>query len=80
MTSCQRSRVSVCVWSCDVFLFPSQENITSEVITNLTPGAQYRVMVYHTNGPLVSPASEPVVIDIGVSRLRSLQTVRERLM
>lgn len=54
-----------------MFLSLSQENITSDVITNLIPGAQYRVMVYYTNGPLVSPASEPVIIDIGVSRLRS---------
>ena len=43
----------------------SQENTTSDIINNLTPGAQYRVVVYHTNGPLVSPPSEPVIIDIG---------------
>ena len=43
----------------------SQENTTSDVINNLTPGAQYRVVVYHTNGPLISPPSEPVIIDIG---------------
>uniref|UniRef100_A0A672NX92 Protein tyrosine phosphatase receptor type O n=1 Tax=Sinocyclocheilus grahami TaxID=75366 RepID=A0A672NX92_SINGR len=42
----------------------SEENITSDIISSLTPGAQYRVMVYHTNGPLVSPPSEPVIIDI----------------
>ncbi|XP_016431293.1 receptor-type tyrosine-protein phosphatase O-like [Sinocyclocheilus rhinocerous] len=40
------------------------ENITSDIISSLTPGAQYRVMAYHTNGPLVSPPSEPVIIDI----------------
>ncbi|XP_057180744.1 receptor-type tyrosine-protein phosphatase O isoform X1 [Triplophysa rosa] len=50
----------------------SEENITSDVITNLTPGAQYRVMVYHTNGPLVSPASEPVIIDIEPTGVRDL--------
>ncbi|XP_063073305.1 receptor-type tyrosine-protein phosphatase O [Engraulis encrasicolus] len=44
--------------------FCSEENITSDIITNLTPGAQYRVVVYHTNGPLISPPSEPVIIDI----------------
>ena len=42
-----------------------QENTTSDIISNLTPGAQYRVTVYHTNGPLISPPSEPVIIDIG---------------
>lgn len=46
-------------------LFLLQENTTSDIITNLTPGAQYRVVVYHTNGPLISPPSEPVIIDIG---------------
>lgn len=50
----------------------SEENITSDVITNLTPGGQYRVMVYHTNGPLVSPASEPVIIDIEPTGVRDL--------
>lgn len=45
-------------------MFP-QENSTSDIISNLTPGAQYRVVVYHTNGPLISPPSEPVIIDIG---------------
>ncbi|XP_051544364.1 receptor-type tyrosine-protein phosphatase O-like isoform X1 [Myxocyprinus asiaticus] len=50
----------------------SEENITSDVITNLTPGAQYRVMVYYTNGPLVSPASEPVIIDIEPTGVRDL--------
>ncbi|XP_051546505.1 receptor-type tyrosine-protein phosphatase O-like isoform X2 [Myxocyprinus asiaticus] len=50
----------------------SEENITSDVITNLTPGAQYRVMVYHTNGPLVSPASEPVIIDIEPTGVRDV--------
>ncbi|XP_061570376.1 receptor-type tyrosine-protein phosphatase O-like isoform X1 [Cololabis saira] len=42
----------------------SEENSTSDVISHLTPGAQYRVVVYHTNGPLISPPSEPVIIDI----------------
>ncbi|XP_056877816.1 receptor-type tyrosine-protein phosphatase O isoform X3 [Takifugu flavidus] len=42
----------------------SEENSTSDIITRLTPGAQYRVVVYHTNGPLISPPSEPVIIDI----------------
>ncbi|XP_067283475.1 receptor-type tyrosine-protein phosphatase O isoform X3 [Pseudorasbora parva] len=50
----------------------SEENTTSDIITNLTPGAQYRVVVYHTNGPLVSPASEPVIIDIEPSGVRDL--------
>lgn len=45
--------------------FMLQENTTNDIITNLTPGAQYRVVVYHTNGPLISPPSEPVIIDIG---------------
>ncbi|XP_051746750.1 receptor-type tyrosine-protein phosphatase O isoform X2 [Ctenopharyngodon idella] len=50
----------------------SEENITSDIITSLTPGAQYRVVVYHTNGPLVSPASEPVIIDIEPTGVRDL--------
>ncbi|KAL0196588.1 hypothetical protein M9458_010160, partial [Cirrhinus mrigala] len=48
------------------------ENITSDIISSLTPGAQYRVVVYHTNGPLVSPASEPVIIDIEPTGVRDL--------
>ncbi|XP_041934315.1 receptor-type tyrosine-protein phosphatase O isoform X2 [Alosa sapidissima] len=50
----------------------SEENITSDVITNLMPGAQYRVVVYHTNGPLISPPSEPVIIDIEPTGVRDL--------
>lgn len=46
-------------------LMTSQENSSSDIISHLTPGAQYRVVVYHTNGPLSSPPSEPVIIDIG---------------
>ncbi|XP_054481011.1 receptor-type tyrosine-protein phosphatase O [Anoplopoma fimbria] len=42
----------------------SEENSTSDIISHLTPGAQYRVVVFHTNGPLTSPPSEPVIIDI----------------
>ncbi|XP_034382756.1 receptor-type tyrosine-protein phosphatase O-like [Cyclopterus lumpus] len=42
----------------------SEENSTSDIISHLTPGAQYRVVVHHTNGPLTSPPSEPVIIDI----------------
>ncbi|KAM8909546.1 receptor-type tyrosine-protein phosphatase O isoform 3-T3 [Spinachia spinachia] len=42
----------------------SEENSTSDIISHLTPGAQYRVVVYHSNGPLTSPPSEPVIIDI----------------
>ncbi|XP_074482061.1 receptor-type tyrosine-protein phosphatase O isoform X2 [Sebastes fasciatus] len=50
----------------------SEENTTSDIITNLTPGAQYRVVVYHTNGPLMSPPSEPVIIDIEPSGVLEL--------
>ncbi|KAE8281138.1 Receptor-type tyrosine-protein phosphatase O [Larimichthys crocea] len=50
----------------------SEENTTSDVITSLTPGAQYRVVVYHTNGPLLSPPSEPVIIDIEPTGVREL--------
>uniref|UniRef100_A0A3Q3N684 Protein tyrosine phosphatase receptor type O n=1 Tax=Mastacembelus armatus TaxID=205130 RepID=A0A3Q3N684_9TELE len=50
----------------------SEENSTSDLITNLTPGAQYRVVVYHTNGPLLSPPSEPVIIDIEPTGVREL--------
>ncbi|KAM4614618.1 receptor-type tyrosine-protein phosphatase O [Polymixia lowei] len=50
----------------------SEENTTSDIITNLTPGAQYRVVVYHTNGPLISPPSEPVIIDIEPTGVREL--------
>ncbi|KAG7232443.1 hypothetical protein INR49_008863, partial [Caranx melampygus] len=47
-------------------------NSTSDIISNLTPGAQYRVVVYHTNGPLISPPSEPVIIDIEPTGVRDL--------
>ncbi|KAM3859270.1 receptor-type tyrosine-protein phosphatase O [Diretmus argenteus] len=50
----------------------SEENTTSDIITNLIPGAQYRVVVYHTNGPLISPPSEPVIIDIEPTGVREL--------
>ncbi|KAI5610992.1 receptor-type tyrosine-protein phosphatase O precursor, partial [Silurus asotus] len=50
----------------------SEENTTSDILTNLTPGAQYRVVVYHTNGPLISPPSEPVIIDIEPTGVRDL--------
>uniref|UniRef100_A0A3B5M748 Protein tyrosine phosphatase receptor type O n=1 Tax=Xiphophorus couchianus TaxID=32473 RepID=A0A3B5M748_9TELE len=50
----------------------SEENSTSDIISNLTPGAQYRVVVYHTNGPLTSPPSEPVIIDIEPTGVREL--------
>ncbi|XP_072233557.1 receptor-type tyrosine-protein phosphatase O isoform X2 [Leuresthes tenuis] len=50
----------------------SEENSTSDIITNLMPGAQYRVIVYHTNGPLISPPSEPVIIDIEPTGVREL--------
>ncbi|KAK5896357.1 hypothetical protein CgunFtcFv8_009967 [Champsocephalus gunnari] len=49
-----------------------QENSSSDLITNLTPGAQYRVVVYHTNGPLLSPPSEPVIIDIEPTGVQQL--------
>uniref|UniRef100_A0A8C1Z4G3 Protein tyrosine phosphatase receptor type O n=1 Tax=Cyprinus carpio TaxID=7962 RepID=A0A8C1Z4G3_CYPCA len=44
----------------------------SHPITVLTPGAQYRVVVYHRNGPLVSPPSEPIIIDIEPTGVRDL--------
>uniref|UniRef100_A0A3B4AW32 Uncharacterized protein n=1 Tax=Periophthalmus magnuspinnatus TaxID=409849 RepID=A0A3B4AW32_9GOBI len=50
----------------------SEENSTSDIITNLMPGAQYRVVVYHTNGPLISPPSEPVIIDLEPTGVREL--------
>ncbi|KAJ7987922.1 hypothetical protein DPEC_G00318270 [Dallia pectoralis] len=50
----------------------SEENTTTDVLSNLTPGAQYRVLVYHTNGPLISPPSEPVIIDIEPTGVREL--------
>ncbi|XP_047431711.1 receptor-type tyrosine-protein phosphatase O isoform X2 [Mugil cephalus] len=50
----------------------SEENLTSAIISNLTPGAQYQVVVYHTNGPLISPPSEPVIIDIEPTGVREL--------
>ncbi|XP_013876185.1 receptor-type tyrosine-protein phosphatase O [Austrofundulus limnaeus] len=52
--------------------FCTEENSTSDIISNLTPGAQYRVVVYHTNGPLISPPSEPVIIDIEPTGVRDL--------
>ncbi|KAM9771866.1 LOW QUALITY PROTEIN: receptor-type tyrosine-protein phosphatase O [Syngnathus typhle] len=50
----------------------SEENSTSAIISNLTPGAQYRVVVYHTNGPLISPPSEAVIIDIEPTGVQDL--------
>ncbi|KAG9329187.1 hypothetical protein JZ751_007319, partial [Albula glossodonta] len=50
----------------------SEENSTSDIITNLTPGAQYRVVVYHTNGPLISPPSDPVIIGIEPTGVQDL--------
>ncbi|XP_035851785.1 receptor-type tyrosine-protein phosphatase O isoform X2 [Sander lucioperca] len=50
----------------------SEENSTSDIISHLTPGAQYRVVVYHTNGPLTSPPSEPVIIDIEPTGVQEL--------
>ncbi|XP_061524179.1 receptor-type tyrosine-protein phosphatase O isoform X2 [Phycodurus eques] len=49
-----------------------EENSTSDIIGNLTPGAQYRVVIYHTNGPLISPPSEPVIMDIEPTGVREL--------
>uniref|UniRef100_A0A667YZY7 Protein tyrosine phosphatase receptor type O n=1 Tax=Myripristis murdjan TaxID=586833 RepID=A0A667YZY7_9TELE len=50
----------------------SEVTRSTDIITNLTPGAQYRVVVYHTNGPLISPPSEPVIIDIEPTGVREL--------
>ncbi|KAJ3612337.1 hypothetical protein NHX12_020613, partial [Muraenolepis orangiensis] len=50
----------------------SEENTTSDIISSLTPGAQYRVVVYHTNGPLLSPPSQPIIIDIEPTGVRDL--------
>ncbi|XP_048885612.1 receptor-type tyrosine-protein phosphatase O-like isoform X2 [Brienomyrus brachyistius] len=50
----------------------NEENTTSDIITDLTPGAQYQVLVFFTNGPLVGPASDPVIIStlpLGVQNL-----------
>ncbi|XP_036375885.1 receptor-type tyrosine-protein phosphatase O [Megalops cyprinoides] len=52
--------------------FCSEENTTSDIITNLTPGAQYRVVVYLTNGPLISPPSDPFIIGIEPTGVRDL--------
>ncbi|KAI9522436.1 hypothetical protein NQZ68_035776 [Dissostichus eleginoides] len=59
-TTCRRPSISQRMEN----TYCEQENSSSDLITNLTPGAQYRVVVYHTNGPLLSPPSEPVIIDI----------------
>ncbi|XP_077450227.1 receptor-type tyrosine-protein phosphatase O isoform X2 [Stigmatopora argus] len=50
----------------------AEENSTGDVIGNLTPGAQYRMVVYHTNGPLVSPPSEAVIVDIEPTGVQEL--------
>ncbi|XP_061124492.1 receptor-type tyrosine-protein phosphatase O isoform X3 [Syngnathus typhle] len=50
----------------------SEENSTSAIVGNLTPGAQYRVVVYHTNGPLISPPSEAVIMDIEPTGVQDL--------
>ncbi|XP_041114400.1 receptor-type tyrosine-protein phosphatase O-like [Polyodon spathula] len=50
----------------------TQVNSSSSSIRNLTPGAQYRVVVYHTNGPLVGPPSEPVIFGIEPTGVRDL--------
>ncbi|XP_041111287.1 receptor-type tyrosine-protein phosphatase O-like [Polyodon spathula] len=44
----------------------------SRSIENLTPGAQYQVVVYHKNGPLVGPPSEPVIFGIEPTGIRDL--------
>ncbi|XP_033887953.2 receptor-type tyrosine-protein phosphatase O-like isoform X1 [Acipenser ruthenus] len=44
----------------------------SSSIENLTPGAQYQVVVYHKNGPLVGPPSEPVIFGIEPTGIRDL--------
>ncbi|XP_037098628.1 receptor-type tyrosine-protein phosphatase O isoform X5 [Syngnathus acus] len=50
----------------------SEENSTGAIVSNLTPGAQYRVVVYHTNGPLISPPSEAVIMDIEPTGVQDL--------
>ncbi|MGH0120584.1 UNVERIFIED_CONTAM: hypothetical protein FKN15_009371 [Acipenser sinensis] len=50
----------------------TQVNSSSSSIGNLTPGAQYRVVVYHTNGPLIGPPSEPVIFGIEPTGVRDL--------
>uniref|UniRef100_UPI001EAEAE33 receptor-type tyrosine-protein phosphatase O-like n=1 Tax=Oncorhynchus gorbuscha TaxID=8017 RepID=UPI001EAEAE33 len=50
----------------------SEENTTSDILSNLTPGAQYRVVVYHTNwsshqSQTLLPGLEPVIIVTGHS-------------
>ncbi|XP_066580446.1 receptor-type tyrosine-protein phosphatase O isoform X2 [Amia ocellicauda] len=50
----------------------SQENSSSDIITNLTPGAQYKVVVYHVNGPLTSPPSDPVIFGIEPTGVRDV--------
>lgn len=42
-----------------------QVNLTSNVMTNLVPGAQYRVVVYLQKAPLIGPPSDPLLFSIG---------------
>ncbi|KAG2469497.1 PTPRO phosphatase, partial [Polypterus senegalus] len=50
----------------------SQVNSTSRIIENLTPGAQYQVVVFYKNGPLIGPPSKTVIFGIEPTGVRDL--------
>ncbi|PIO37165.1 hypothetical protein AB205_0105150, partial [Aquarana catesbeiana] len=47
-------------------------NLTSNVITNLVPGAQYRVVVYLQKAPLIGPPSDPLLFSIEPTGIKDL--------
>ncbi|KAM5171924.1 receptor-type tyrosine-protein phosphatase O-like [Mantella aurantiaca] len=47
-------------------------NLTSNVITNLMPGAQYRVVVYLQKAPLIGPPSNPLLFSIEPTGIKDL--------
>ncbi|XP_077324710.1 receptor-type tyrosine-protein phosphatase O isoform X3 [Lithobates pipiens] len=47
-------------------------NLTSNVITNLMPGAQYRVVVYLQKTPLIGPPSDPLLFSIEPTGIKDL--------
>ncbi|XP_018430842.1 PREDICTED: receptor-type tyrosine-protein phosphatase O [Nanorana parkeri] len=47
-------------------------NLTGNVITNMVPGAQYRVVVYLHRAPLLGPPSDPVLFSIEPTGIKDL--------
>ncbi|KAM9293956.1 receptor-type tyrosine-protein phosphatase O [Gastrophryne carolinensis] len=52
--------------------FCKEVNVTGNIISNLVPGAQYRVVVYLRKPPLIGPPSEPLIVSIEPPGIRDL--------